>query len=175
MDSAKNIKIIIGLIYILIILIFLWFFFKYFSIDDFTSYEIIKSNRDALNDIKEKNVLLSSIVFFIFTILWVLLLGFGSPIFLVGGFIFGKWLGTLLVLTGLTFGATLLYIFANYLLKDLIIEKFSSRFEFLIHKFKEKEFVILLSIEQLVVFLFFYKISSLHFLTLVLKNISLVL
>ena len=141
MDSAKNIKIIIGLIYILIILIFLWFFFKYFSIDDFTSYEIIKSNRNALNDIKEKNVLLSSIVFFIFTILWVLLLGFGSPIFLIGGFIFGKWLGTLLVLTGLTFGATLLYIFANYLLKDLIIEKFSSRFEFLIYKFKEKEFI----------------------------------
>ena len=141
MVSAKNIKIIIGLIFILLISIFLWFFFKYFSIDDFTSYELIKANKDSLNEIKQKNIIMSSIIFFLFTILWVLLLGFGSPIFLVGGFIFGKWLGTILVLFGLTSGATLLYIFANYLLKDFIFEKFSSRFYFLVKKFKEKEFI----------------------------------
>ena len=56
--------------------------------------------------------------------MWVLLLGFAAPIFLVGGFIFGKWLGTLIVLFGLTVGSTFLYIIANYLLKILYMKNF---------------------------------------------------
>ena len=102
MDKAKNIKITLAIIYVLIISIFLWFFFKYFSIQDFTSFEIIKSNRDSLNELKNKNIFLSALIFLLITIVWVLLLGFAAPIFLVGGFIFGKWLGTLIVLFGLT-------------------------------------------------------------------------
>ena len=114
MNNTKNIKIVLGISYILIISIFLWFFFQNFSIQDFTSYELIKANREALEGIKNNNIILSSIIFFLGTIIWVLLLGFGSPIFLVGGFVFGKWLGTLLVVFGLSIGATLLYIFANF-------------------------------------------------------------
>ncbi len=141
MDKAKNIKITLAIIYVLIISIFLWFFFKYFSIQDFTSFEIIKSNRDSLNEFKNKNIFLSALIFLVVTIVWVLLLGFGAPILLTGGFIFGKWLGTLIVLFGLTVGSTFLYMIANYLLKDFIYEKFSSRFSFLINKFKKNEFI----------------------------------
>ncbi len=36
----------------------------------------------------------------------------------LGGFIFGKWIGTLVVVTGLSVGATFLYIFGNYFLRD---------------------------------------------------------
>ena len=100
MNAEKNIKFLLGLTYILIIIVFLWFFFKQFSIQDFTSYEIIKKNRDTLNNLKNLNIFLSSLIFFILTIVWVLLLGFGSPIFLIGGFIFGKWVGTILVVFG---------------------------------------------------------------------------
>ena len=141
MNKPKNIKIILGISYILIISIFLWFFFQNFSIQDFTSYELIKANRDSLEGIKNNNLILSSIIFFFGTILWVLLLGFGSPIFLVGGFIFGKWLGTFLVVFGLSTGATFLYIFANFFLKDIIKEKFSDRFYNLTDKFKRNEFI----------------------------------
>ena len=141
MNNTKNIKIIIGIAYILIISIFLWFFFQNFTIQDFTSYELIKENRETLEIIKNKNIILSSFLFFIGTVIWVLLLGFGSPIFLVGGFIFGKWLGTFLVVFGLSSGATLLYIFANFFLKDIIKEKFSARFSNLTDKFKENEFI----------------------------------
>ena len=88
MDKAKNIKITLAIIYVLIISIFLWFFFKYFSIQDFTTFEIIKSNKILLNELKNKNIFLSSIIFLLITIVWVLLLGFAAPIFLVGGFIF---------------------------------------------------------------------------------------
>ena len=116
MEIDKNIKITLSIIYLIIIFIFLWYLFKYFSLEDFTSYELIKSNRDTLNQIRSSNILLTSILFFFFTVFWVLLLGFGSPIFLVGGFIFGKWLGTLVVILGLTTGATILYIFATTIL-----------------------------------------------------------
>ncbi len=141
MNKTKNIKIILGISYILVISIFLWFFFQNFSIQDFTSYELIKANRDILEEIKNNNIVLSSLIFFLATIIWVLLLGFGSPIFLVGGFIFGKWLGTLLVVFGLSTGATFLYIFANYFFKDIIEEKFSNRFNNLTTKFKQNEFI----------------------------------
>ena len=144
MNNTKNIKIFIGITYILIIFIFLWFFFKNFSIQDFTSYEFIKNNLDEFNEIKNKNILIISLLFLVFTIIWVLLLGFGTPIFLFGGFIFGKWLGTFLVVLGLSTGATLLYIFANFYLKDFIREKFSKRFNFLNEKFKKNEFIFFL-------------------------------
>ena len=139
MNVEKNIKFLLGLTYILVIIVFLWFFFKQFSIQDFTSYEIIKKNRDTLNNLKNLNIFLSSLIFFILTIVWVLLLGFGSPIFLIGGFIFGKWVGTILVVFGLTIGSTLLYYFANFLIKDLIYKKFSLKFKYLTEKFKRNE------------------------------------
>jgi len=144
MNKTKNIKIILGISYILIISIFLWFFFQNFSIQDFTSYELIKTNRDALEVIKNNNIILSSLLFFLGTIIWCLLLGFGSPIFLVGGFIFGKWLGSFLVIFGLSTGATLLYMFANFFFKDIIEEKFSKRFNNLTEKFKKNEFIFFL-------------------------------
>ena len=144
MNKTKNIKIILGISYLLIISIFLWVFFQNFSIQDFTSYELIKANRETLDAIKSNNIFLSSLLFFLGTIIWVLLLGFGSPIFLVGGFIFGKWLGTLLVVFGLSTGATLLYITANFFFKDVIKEKFSNRFNNLTESFKKNEFVFFL-------------------------------
>ena len=144
MNKENKIKIFLGSAYILIVSIFLWFFFSKFSFQDFSSYELIRENRDTLEQIKNSNIFISSILFLLGTIIWVLLLGFGSPVFLVGGFIFGKWLGTLIIVFGLSIGATLLYMFANYFLKDLIEEKFSSRFNNLTEKFKENEFTFFL-------------------------------
>ena len=144
MNKEKKIKIFLGSAYILIVSIFLWFFFSKFSFQDFSSYELIRENRDTLEQIKNSNIFISSILFLFGTIIWVLLLGFGSPVFLVGGFIFGKWLGTLIIVFGLSIGATFLYMFANYFLKDLIEEKFSSRFNNLTEKFKENEFTFFL-------------------------------
>ena len=144
MNREKKIKLFLGSAYILIVFVFLMFFFNNFSFQDFSSYELIRQNREALVNIKNSNIFLSSIIFLLGTIVWVLLLGFGSPVFLVGGFIFGKWLGTLLVVFGLSIGATLLYMFANYFFKDLVEEKFSSRFSNFTEKFKKNEFVFFL-------------------------------
>ena len=144
MNREKKIKVFLGSAYILIVFVFLLFFFNKFSFQDFSSYELIRENRNALEEIKNSNIFISSILFLLGTIIWVLLLGFGSPVFLVGGFIFGKWLGTLIIVFGLSIGATFLYMFANFFLKDLIEEKFSSRFNNLTEKFKENEFTFFL-------------------------------
>ena len=144
MNREKKIKLFLGSAYILIVCVFLLIFFNNFSFQDFSSYELIRENREALENIKNSNIFLSSIIFLIGTIVWVLLLGFGSPVFLVGGFIFGKWLGTLLVVFGLSIGATLLYMFANYFFKDLVEQKFSSRFSNLTDQFKTNEFIFFL-------------------------------
>ena len=141
MDNIKKIKILLGTAYIIILSVFLWVLFSNFSIKDFSSYEIIKSNTDILNNIKDNNLIFLSLGFFLFTVVWVLLLGFGSPILLIGGFIFGKWIGTVIVIFSLSIGCTILYIFASYLFKNIIEKKFSSKFSYLINKFKKNEFL----------------------------------
>ena len=144
MKKEKKIKFFLGSTYALIILSFLWVFFDNFSLSEISSYEFIKNNNDYFNQLKNKNFFLISLVFFIFTIIWVLLLGFGSPILLLSGFIFGKWMGSIYAVLSLSIGATLLYIFANYFLKDLVEEKLSKRFSNLNEKFKKNEFTFFL-------------------------------
>ena len=144
MDKLKKIKIILGISYSFIIIAFLWAFFTYFSLNELTSYDFIKNNRDYLIQIKDSSFSLTSVLFLIFTIIWVLLLGFGSPIFILGGFIFGKWVGSIFTVLGLSFGATLLYIFANFFFKDFIYDNFYKKFESLNEKFKKNEFLFIL-------------------------------
>ncbi len=145
MEKAKKIKIFIGLFYLVAICLFLYFFFSKFSLQDLTSYDFIRANRSYFFELKNSNLFLTSIIFLLLTILWVFpFLGFGSPVALLGGFIFGKWVGTLIVVLGLSIGATFLYVFGNYFLKDLIKEKFLNKFKSLEIKFKKSEFVFLL-------------------------------
>ena len=145
MEKAKKTKIIIGLCYLTLVSLFLLMFFSEFSIDEITSYDFIRDNRLYFQELKNSNLFLVSIIFLIFTILWVFpFLGFGSPIALLGGFMFGKWLGTIIVVIGLSVGATFLYMFGNYFLKDLIREKFLNKYENLERRFKKSEFYYLL-------------------------------
>ena len=145
MEKTKKIKIFIGLSYLILISIFLFLFFSKFSLQEITSYNFIKENRLYFLELKNSNLFFISTIFLIFTILWVFpFLGFGSPIALIGGFIFGKWLGTILVVLGLSIGATFLYLFGNFFLKDLIREKFLKRYQSLEIKFKKSEFFYLL-------------------------------
>ena len=144
MKKEKKVKLFLGSAYALIIFSFLWLFFDNFSLSEIGSYEFIKNNNEYFNQLKNKNFFLISLVFFIFTIIWVLLLGFGSPILLLSGFIFGKWFGSIYAILGLSIGATFLYIFANYFLKDLVKEKFSKKFFYLNERFKKNEFIFFL-------------------------------
>ena len=145
MEKTKKIKIYIGLFYLLIVSLFLYFFLSKFSIQQLTSYDFIRENRNYFFELRQTNLFLLSIVFIGLTILWVFpFLGFGSPVALLGGFIFGQMIGTLVVVLGLSIGATFLYLFGNYFLKEFIKEKFLNRFSNLEIKFEKSEFIYLL-------------------------------
>ena len=145
MENTKKIKLFIGLSYLLIICLFLYFFFSKFSLEEITSYDFIKNNSAYFNELKNSNLFLISIIFLVLTVIWCFpLLGFGSPIALIGGFLFDKYIGTLLVVIGLSIGATFLYMFGNYFLKEFIREKFLNKFQNLEIKFKKSEFIYLL-------------------------------
>ena len=144
MQKTKNIKIIIATIYLILLFIFLYFFFSQFSLEEITTYKFIQTYREYLVNIKQTNIILLSFVFMIFTIVWVFILGFGTPILLAAGFIFGKWLGVLLAVSSLSIGATILYIFASYFFKDLINKKFLNKYKNLETKFKKNEFIFFL-------------------------------
>ena len=145
MEKTKKIKLFVGLSYLALVIIFLLLFFSKFNLQEITSYEFIKENRLYFLKLKNSNLILVSLIFLFLTILWVFpFLGFGSPIALLGGFILGKWIGTITVVLGLSIGATFLYIFGNYFLKDIIRDKFLNRFRNLEVKFKNSEFTYLL-------------------------------
>jgi len=144
MQRMKNIKIWIGLIYLIILSVFLYFLFSKFSIQEITSYNFIRTNSEYLVNFRESNLALVSIIFIVIGVLWIsVLLGFGSPLVLASGFLFGVYFGTILVVITLSLGASLTYIIANYFFKDLIKEKFSNKFKFLEEKIKSNEFFVI--------------------------------
>ena len=144
MEKTNKIKLFIGLFYITILFLFLYFLFSKFSLSEISSYEFIKNNRNYLNELKKNNLIYLSFIFLIFSAVWVFMAGFLSPLALFSGFIFGKWLGTILIVFGTAIGATSLYVLANYFFKDIVKAKFLNKFENLELKFKKSEFYYLL-------------------------------
>jgi len=145
MEKSKKVKITLGLFYLLFVSSFLYFFLSKFTLEELTSYEFIKNNRDYFFALKQTNLFLISLVFLISTIIWVIMAGFALPVALLAGFIFGKWFGAIILMIGMTIGATILYLLGNYFFKEVIKEKFLNRFRNLEIKFKKSEFIYLLA------------------------------
>ena len=101
----KTIKIALGSIYLIILISFLYFLFTKFDIsriDDFSYYKTIQENIDETIG---NNLVFNLMLFFIFSIIWVILLGFGSPLLLLSGMLFGKWIGTIISAVSKSIGA----------------------------------------------------------------------
>ena len=126
--GSLNLKLVLGTTYLALLLIGLYFLFSSFDIKELTSYEFIRSNKDIILKYKNENFLFLAISFFIFSIIWVLFLGFASPLLLFAGFVFGKWWGILIALTSTTIGASLLYLLANLFLQEFIKKKLEPKF-----------------------------------------------
>ena len=141
MENIKKFKIYLGILYVLLISTFLYFFFSKFTFQELSSYEFIKNNVDYFSNLKDKNYYTLLLTFFLFVVFWVLLLGFGSPVALASGFIFGKWIGTIIIATSLSVGSLLLYLIANFFFRDLVQQKLGNRMVFLKDLFKKNEFL----------------------------------
>jgi uncharacterized membrane protein YdjX (TVP38/TMEM64 family) len=139
--KSSSLKLIIGAIYLGIISTGLYFLFSAVDIRDLMNYEFIKSNKDIILKYKNENFLFLGIIFFIFCIIWVLLLGFASPLLIFSGFVFGKWWGLLIAITSTTIGATLLYKLASFFFAASIKEKLASKFSKFIELFIKNDII----------------------------------
>jgi len=137
--KSSNFKIYLGSGYLIVLLTGIYFLFSNFDISDLTSYEFIRENKGLILKYKENNILFLTIIFFIIIVLLNLLL---CPMLLptlVIGFIFGKWLGTLILIFGNTLGGFLLYRLAKTFFSDLIEKKFKTKFSKFINFFNKNE------------------------------------
>ena len=71
MKKDTKVKIFLSLTYISIIILFLWLIFSKFTLSELTSYEFIKNNINYINSFKQNNFFLISLIFLIFTIVWI--------------------------------------------------------------------------------------------------------
>ena len=115
-----KLKFLIGTVYLICFSTLMFIIFSNFDLKDLTDINFFKNNQELLNNFKTENIFLLSALFSIFSIIWIILLGFGSPLALFAGFVFGKWLGTLIAVVSFSIGASLLYCLANYFFKDFI-------------------------------------------------------
>jgi uncharacterized membrane protein YdjX (TVP38/TMEM64 family) len=143
MTQLSNLKIILGLIYLLIVA-FVTYLFFYYEIYNYVSSDFIKNDRKVIITFIKKNVFICSLLFFLFSSIWFFLLGFGLPLVIVAGFLFGSYLGSVLLVMGFGFGATTLYIFANHYFKDLVFKYFLSKYKSLDVHFKKNDLAYLL-------------------------------
>ena len=137
---SKNLKIFLGVSYLLILFFFLYFIYTAIEInrlDDFAYYKEIQTN---LETYISKNILINVIYFFIFAIIWVTLLGFGSPILIISGILFGKIIGTLVSVISISIGALLLYSIGNFFFRDLVKSILEKKFNKYIQLFQKNEF-----------------------------------
>ena len=141
MENTKKLKIYLGILYIILISTFLYFFFSKFSFQEITSYEFIQNNVEYFSNLKNQNFFALLIIFFLFVVFWVLLLGFGSPVALASGFIYGKWIGTAVIALSLSVGALILYLITIFFFKDLVHQKLGNKMVYLKELFKKNEFL----------------------------------
>ena len=137
---SNNLKIFLGISYLFILFIFLYLIFINIQIDrlsDFTYYKDLQSNLDIY---VSENIIINLIFFSLFTILWVALLGFGSPILIISGILFGKWVGTIISVISISLGALILYTIGNFFFRDLVKQILEKKFEKYIKLFQRNEF-----------------------------------
>ena len=143
--NSLNLKLILGITYLVIISFGLYFLFSVVDIKNLMSYDFIKLNKDIILKYKNENFLFLTIIFFIFSIVWVLLLGFAMPLLIFSGFVFGKWWGILIVLTSTTIGATLLYMLVGFFFREAIKEKLAPKFSKLKEFFSKNDILYFMS------------------------------
>ena len=137
---SKSLKLFLGISYIIILFFFLYLILSNVEVtrlDDFLYYKEIQMNLEKMIG---GNLYLNLIIFFIFCLIWVSLLGFGSPLLITSGVLFGKWIGTFISIISISIGALMLYSIANFFFKEIVFNLLEKKFSKYIHIFKKNEF-----------------------------------
>ena len=137
---GKKLKVFLGVSYLFILLIFLYFIFSKVEISRLNDFLYYKELQLTLENFIGSNVYINLLFFFIFAVIWVTLLGFGSPILIVSGILFGKWMGTFISVISISFGALILYSIVKFFFADLVQKIFKNKFTKYIGLFQKNEF-----------------------------------
>jgi uncharacterized membrane protein YdjX (TVP38/TMEM64 family) len=137
---SKNFKLFLGFTYLLLLAVFLYFIFSNIQINRLNDFLYYKELQLGLENFISANFLINIIYFFIFTVAWVALLGFGSPILIFSGILFGKWIGTIISIISISIGALILYIIANFFFRDMVKKILEQKFKKYIQLFQKNEF-----------------------------------
>ena len=137
---SKSLKLFLGISYIMILFLFLYLIFSYVEVSRLDDFLYYKELQIYLEKTIGKNLYMNLTVFFLFCLIWVSLLGFGSPLLLISGILFGKWIGTFISVLSISIGALILYSIASFFFKDLVSHLLEQRFLKYIHLFRKNEF-----------------------------------
>ena len=137
---SKNFKLFLGFSYLLLLAVFLYFIFSNIQINRLNDFSYYKELQFSLDSFVSSNLLINIIYFFIFAIIWVTLLGFGSPILIISGILFGKWIGTIISVLSISIGALALYSIANFFFKEIVKNLLERKFKNYIQLFQKNEF-----------------------------------
>ena len=137
---SKKFKIFLGFIYLLILVAFLYFIFSNIQIDRLNDFSYYKNLQLSIDKFITSNLIINILYFSIFTIIWVALLGFGSPITILSGILFGKWIGTIVSVISMSLGALALYSIASFFFSDIVKNILEQKFQRYIKLFQKNEF-----------------------------------
>lgn len=137
---SKNFKLFLGFTYLLLLAVFLYFIFSNIQINRLNNFLYYKELQLGLENFISANFLINIIYFFIFAVAWVALLGFGSPILIFSGILFGKWIGTIISIISISIGALILYVIANFFFRDTVKKILEQKFKKYIQLFQKNEF-----------------------------------
>ena len=137
---SKNFKLFLGFTYLLLLSVFLYFIFSNIQINRLNDFSYYKELQFSLDSFLSSNLLVNIVYFFIFAITWVTLLGFGSPILIASGILFGKWIGTIISVLSISIGALALYSIANFFFKEIVKIFLERKFKKYIQLFQKNEF-----------------------------------
>ena len=137
---SKNFKLFLGFTYLLLLAVFLYFIFSNIQINRLNDFSYYKELQLSLDNFISSNFLINIIYFFIFSIIWVALLGFGSPILIFSGILFGKWIGTISFSYINFYWSSSLYSIANFFFRDIVKKILEQKFKKYIQLFQKNEF-----------------------------------
>ena len=137
---SKKLKIFLGISYLLILFVFLYFIFNSIQISRLDDFYYYKELQKSLEIYVSENIVINLIIFFIFSVVWVALLGFGSPILIMSGILFGQWIGTIISVISISIGALVLYLIGNFFFIDLV-KAILKKFEKYILLFQKMNFI----------------------------------
>ncbi len=137
---TKSLKLFLGISYIIILFIFLYVIFSYVELSRLDDFLYYKELQIYLEQMVGKNLYFNLLIFFLFSLVWISLLGFGSPLLLISGILFGKWIGTFISILSISVGSLALYSIASFFFKDLVHNILEKKFIKYIHLFRRNEF-----------------------------------